>query len=198
MLGKSPDSPRGSNSGSEDLSSLEPVVEEDERVPGFEEPAAPTVQMSLAAELGVSESPLDSALQEEKLKRNFVSRTAVTTTAKGHATKTKTNIKRFTAQEKGKVKAMRASHVSIGRSKSLAGVEKENKTKAENNGSMVPPRISPPGTTGEKVAKPPPKINSVSVSRSRPVAKLPPPAPGGPRRVPVNSDEAPVGKGWRG
>ncbi|KAG6900024.1 hypothetical protein C0993_004081 [Termitomyces sp. T159_Od127] len=196
MLSNSPDSPGGSSSGLEDISSLEPVVEEDEQIPGFEEPTAPTIQMSLAAELGVPESPSDSPLQEKKLKRNSVDRPAVTITAKGRATKP--TVKRFTTQEKGKAKATRALHVSIGRGRSLPGVVKKenNESKAEKKGSMVPPRISPPGAMGEKVVKPPPKLNSVSVSRSRPVVKLPPQS--GPRRVLVNSDEAPpVGKGWR-
>ncbi|KAG6879947.1 hypothetical protein C0992_009305 [Termitomyces sp. T32_za158] len=198
MLGNSPDSPGALNSGLEDMSSLEPVVEEDERIPGFEEPTAPTVQMSLAAELGIPESPPDSPLQEKEVKRSSDNRPAVATTAKGRAIKT--NVKRFTAQEKGKAKATRALHVSIGRGRSLPSIEKENsKTKAENEVPMLPPRISPPGTTGEKVVKLPPKLNNVSTSRSRPTAKLPPPAKSGPRRVLVNSDEAPpVGKSWRG
>ncbi|KAG6902559.1 hypothetical protein C0995_014948 [Termitomyces sp. Mi166 len=189
-LSNSPDSSGASGSGSEDISSLDPVIEEDERIPGFEEPVAP-VQMSLAAELGIPESPSDSPLQEKKLERNTV--------AKGRVFKP--DPKQFTAQQKGKTKATRVPHVAVGRGKTSAGLEKENTTKAENKVSTAPPRISPPGTMGEKkVVKPPPKNGASTSSRSRLMAKLPPPpAQGGPRRVLVNSDEAPpIGKGWRG
>ncbi|KAG5338054.1 hypothetical protein E4T56_gene12389 [Termitomyces sp. T112] len=188
MLGNSPDTFEAFSSGSEEVSTLKPVVEEDERIPGFRERAAPPEQMSLAAELGIPESPPDSPLQEKKVEQNVVRHSAVTTTTKGRALKP--DPRRFTAQEKGKTKATRA-HVAIGRSK-------ENNTKAEKKVSTAPPRLSPPGSIGEEATKPPLKPNDVSTSRSRRVTKLPP-TQGGPRRVLMNSDEAPpVGKSWRG
>ncbi|KAF5373288.1 hypothetical protein D9615_007377 [Tricholomella constricta] len=204
MLGNSPNSPNTIGAISEDISGL-PQPVEDECVSGFEEPLTvhanppqPTsALMSLAAELGVSESPPESPLQEKKLEPNVVVRPVVTTTAKGRVFHP--DPERFTAKEKGKAKAQPVVNAPSGRVKTSAGVEKENSGMKSQRVFTAPPRIS--GTTSEtrKVVKPPPKpIDSSSSSRARLVAKLPPPGKGGPRRVLVNSEEAPVGKGWRG
>ncbi|KAG6841245.1 hypothetical protein C0991_000529 [Blastosporella zonata] len=194
MLGNSPNSPEMVGLGPSDVSSLlDPVVDEEERVSGFEElQTAPSVQMSLAAELGIPESPSESPLHDKKLESNVVKRPSATITAKGRP-----DPKRFTAQEKGKAKAVRGAHVTVGRIQTSAGVEKENNgVKAHDKVFKAPPRISPPGLTEKKVVKPPPKSTGVSTSRSRLTAKLPPPTRGGPRRVLIDSDEAPpAGKG---
>lgn len=216
LLGNSPTSPDGAGASSDsDLSGLlQPVAEEDENILGFEE--VPTVaqgpvrsqpQMSLAAELGV-ESPPESPLQEKKLEPNVATRQATTTAetkpAKGRALYP--DPKRLTAKEKGKGKATGGTTSTQPRVKTSAAVEKEN-TKSSRGTSNITgvSRVSPPGIGSietKQVAKPPPKpAASISSSRARLIAKLPPAAKigGGPRRVLVDSVEAPViGKGWKG
>ncbi|KAG6908897.1 hypothetical protein DXG01_002875 [Tephrocybe rancida] len=199
MLGNSPNSPEIIGSGLGDVSSLlDPVIEEEERVPGFDEPvAAPPIQMSLAAELGIPESPMESPLQDAMLEPHAVRCPQITNSAKGVSNP---DSKRLIAQEKGKAKLPRGAQATLGRVKPSAGVEKENTIVKVNHKVFIPPpRISPPGAADKKDVKPPPKTTGVSTSRSRLMAKLPPPTRGGPRRVLVDSDEAPpVGKGWRG
>ncbi|KAF8075153.1 Afadin and alpha-actinin-binding-domain-containing protein [Lyophyllum atratum] len=206
MLGNSPNSPELIGPGLEDISALlQPVMEEEEHIPGFEEPSAVPADiplpssppMSLAAELGVSESPPESPLQEKKLEPNVVKRPSVTTTAKGRVFHP--DPARFTAKEKGKAKAAPVVNAPSGRVKTSASVEKENGgTKAEGKVFTAPSRISPPEI--KKAAKPPPKpAAAISTSRARLTAKLPPPGKGGPRRVLIDSEEAPTAiKGWRG
>ncbi|KAG6814465.1 hypothetical protein H0H87_008560, partial [Tephrocybe sp. NHM501043] len=107
MLGNSPNSPGSSGGGSGDVSSLHiPVTEEDKHVPGFEDfPIFPPVQMSLAAELGLPESPSDRPLQDKKLEPNVLGRPLITTTISKSQATTNSDPKRHTAQEKGKAKA---------------------------------------------------------------------------------------------
>ncbi|KAG5653603.1 hypothetical protein H0H81_011975 [Sphagnurus paluster] len=197
LLSNSPNSPDSLGSTSEDVSSLlHPVMEEDERVSGLEELSAP---ISLAAELGIPESPAESPLQEKKLEPNVAARPPVTASMSTKGRVFNPDPKRLTAKEKGKAKAAPVATAPSGRVKTSAAVEKEN-----GRLYAAPPRVSPPGSMGEtkKVAKPAPKPSTttgVSGSRARLMAKLPPPGKGGPRRVLIDSDEAPpVGKGWRG
>lgn len=198
--------------GAGDVSSLmQPVVEEDERPSGIGEPLTfPTVyvpphqQMSLATELGIPESPPESPLQEKKLEPNVTSRlvgagTGVITT-KGRVFHL--DPKRFTTKEKGKRKAESAVPTTHARVRTSGAIEKENSDMKPEKVFSAPTKISPPGFGGEakKPVKPAPRpITSVVTSRARLAAKLPPPSKTGPRRVPIDSAEAPpVGKGWRG
>jgi hypothetical protein len=214
LLGNSPNSPDGMGaSDTSDLSSLLlPVVEEDENALGFEEVPVfiqatsirPQPQMSLAAELGV-ESPPESPLQEKKLEPNLANRQVATIgvkTAKGRVFHP--GPKRLTAKEKGKGKATTGTTIGPARIKTSAAVEKENSTTKFSEGissTINTLKISPPALETKKIAKPPLKpVVSMSSSRARSVAKLPPPTKaGGPRRVLVDSVEAPaIGKGWKG
>ncbi|GLB41635.1 putative afadin- and alpha -actinin-Binding [Lyophyllum shimeji] len=206
MLGNSPDSLELNGLRPDDTSGLLQPIVEDDCVRGFEEPPAipaepPAPAMSLAAELGVSESPPESPLQEKKLEPNVVVPPPVATTAKGRVFHP--DPKRFATKDKGKAKAAPVANATAGRVKTSAGVEKENGViKAEGKVFVAPPRISPPGTKGDakKVVKPPPKTAAgVSTSRARLTAKLAPPVKGGPRRVPIDSEEAPpIAKSRRG
>lgn len=216
LLGNSPNSPdgAGASSGSDLSGLLQPVAEEDENILGFEEipavaqgPVRSQPQMSLAAELGV-ESPPESPLQEKKLEPNVATRqvttTAGTKTVKGRALYP--DPKRLTAKEKGKGRATGGTTSTQPRVKTSAAVEKENtKSSRETSNVTGVSRISPPGLGSietKQVAKPLPKpAAGISSSRARLIAKLPPAAKtgGGPRRVLVDSVEAPViGKGWKG
>lgn len=214
LLGNSPNSPDGMGaSEASDLSSLlQPVAEEDENALGFEEiptfsqatPVHHQPQISLAAELGV-ESPPESPLREKKLQSNVANRqitTAGVKIARGRIFHP--DPKRLTAKEKGKSKATTGATTAPIRVKTSAAVEKENSTSKPSKGvssTISTLRISPPAMEMKKVAKPLPKpAVSVSSSRARLVAKLPVPTQaGGPRRVLVDSVEAPViGKGWKG
>ncbi|KAF9466164.1 Afadin and alpha-actinin-binding-domain-containing protein [Collybia nuda] len=209
LLGNSPNSPDGAGtSGDSDVSSLlQPVTEEDEIDLGFGQ--IPTYsqepQVFLAAELGIASAP-ESPLQEKKLEPNVTTRKITTAvevkTAKGRVMYTDSN--RFTAKEKGKGKATTETANAQTRIKTSAAVEKENTAKS-SKGSTTKSRVSPPGleiTEMKKVAKPPSKPSAgVTGSRARLLAKLPPPSKtgGGPRRVLVDSVEAPIiGKGWKG
>ncbi|KAJ7696433.1 Afadin and alpha-actinin-binding-domain-containing protein [Mycena rosella] len=197
MLANSPATPAELDTGAEagDVSlPLEALLEEDEGAPGLVDalfpevqPPPPVRQPTLAEELGVSESPPESpeapALAAGSLGGRVFSREPT----------------RFTAQEKGKGRAPETARGSA----KVAG-EKENGALRRKMVGL--PRVSPPlgGAGVKKAAKPGVVVGkSGSGSRARLMAKLPAPAAAkagsGPRRVLVDSEEAPtVGRGWRG
>ncbi|KAG6829065.1 hypothetical protein H0H92_005839 [Tricholoma furcatifolium] len=182
LLGNSPNSPDAISVGSGDLSSLlEPVMEHPEQSEDASDVAP--VQMSLAAELGVPESDSESPLQGKNVVKGKGGRPP-------NASTTRTN----TSRDKGKAKALPPT---TGRAKTSAVVEKENSRNKYQ--SKVAPKLQPPSAAEDKKpVKPSNKASTVSSSRSGPIAK-PPPIRGGPRRVLIDSEEAPVvGKGWRG
>jgi len=214
MLGNSPDSPDGLTGRDPDVSNfLQPVAEEDEAILlGFQKvlkvtapTLAPQEQISLAAELGV-ESPPDTPLQEKKLVPNVV----VQHVAVARLGKTTANGRVFypdpKRQEKGKAKTTALAVNTQSRVKTLAAVEKENSImKPNGKGPGGASKVSPPGLGAGEVkkavaVKPPVKpVAGTSMSRARLAAKLQQQSKGGPRRVLVDSVEAPaVGKGWRG
>ncbi|KAG6850668.1 hypothetical protein H0H93_010396 [Arthromyces matolae] len=168
MLGKSPNSPEPVGLRFEDSSLLECATD-----------SAPPA-MVLTPELNAPDSPPESPLQEKKIKQNVAE-------VRG----AKKESKRYTAQEKGKIKPLPAATVRNNRTS--AGLEKENKTKTSSTMSTTL-KVSPPGAINDKKdMQPLPKSTGHSTSRSKPTK---PPPTGGPRRVLVTSEEAPVGK-WR-
>ncbi|RDB15346.1 Afadin- and alpha-actinin-binding protein B [Hypsizygus marmoreus] len=196
MLGNSPNSPDSQAPGAADTSSLlQPVAEEDSLVLGFEEhppPPAMVPQMSLAAELGLPESPPETPLQEKKIQPNVTARGAVTT-ARGRVFHPEPN--RLTAKEKGKGKAEPVITATNARVRTSAGVEKENSGMKSGRVVSAASKVTPPET--KKPVKPAPKpAVGVSSSRARVAVKLPPPGKNGPRRVLIDSAEAPpIAKG---
>ena len=202
---------RGDDSNVSSL--LQPVAEEDEAALGFEElppparPEPPREQMSSVAQLGMG-SPPDNPLQEKKLEPNVAAlpvARAGAMTAKGRVFHPEP--KKLTAKEKGKGKAIeRGTIPGHPRVKTSAGVEKENGGTKQGGKVFSAPtgilKVSPPGAGAGEVKKVVAKSSAAagaSVSRARLAAKLPPQAKGGPRRVLVDSVEAPaIGKGWRG
>jgi len=175
-------------------------------------PQTPEPQMSLAEELGVSESPPDTPLQEKKVEPNVV---AAAPPGRGgqvffpEVVKKQPRTTGFTAAEKGKAKAeppgLRAKTSALG--------EKENSNSRQKVFSSKAALVSAaPGTVAKKVPPATVTVKSSAKTQVKPVAsssaprnkalsKHPAPtiAGGGPRRVPINSADAPtLGKGWKG
>lgn len=221
MLGNSPNSPDEFTVSDPDVPNLfQPVAEEDEGIIGFEKipkvavsmfPLQP--QISLTAELSV-ESPPGSPLQEKKLEHNVDAR-PVAGAGAGKATVKGRMLhpdpKRISAKGKGKAKTTEpvVNMNTQSRVRTVAAVEKENSVMKLNGKVFSAPgisaKISPPGSeAGEinrtAVRKPPVKpVMGTSTSHAKLSTKMLPQSKGGPRRVPVDSIEAPaIGKGWRG
>ncbi|KAJ7180853.1 Afadin and alpha-actinin-binding-domain-containing protein [Mycena filopes] len=181
MLGNSPATPADSDAGNISTS-LEALIEEDESGPALvdamfpEVPPLPVRQPTLAEELGVSESPPESP--------------------EGPAPVFSREPGRFTAQEKGKG---RAPEVPRG----LKAVGEKENGEARIRRRIAVPRVSPPlvgGIVKKPKAQAAPGSAAGSKSRARVMAKLPAPtvAKTGPRRVLIDSAEAPtIVRGWR-
>ncbi|KAJ7656266.1 Afadin and alpha-actinin-binding-domain-containing protein [Mycena polygramma] len=186
MLGNSPATPADSDAGAGDVSMpLEALLEEDEGdgAPLVDAlfPEVPVArQPTLAEELGVSESPPESPEAPAPAAAPVLGRVFSREPA------------RFTAQEKGK-----------GRAPEVRGAKEKENGEARIRRKIVGlPKVSlplPAGDAGVKKAKA--KVPGGAESRARVMAKLPAPsaAKTGPRRVLVDSAEAPtVVRGWRG
>ncbi|KAF8972768.1 Afadin and alpha-actinin-binding-domain-containing protein [Flammula alnicola] len=170
-------------------------------------------EMSLAAELGV-ESPPDTPLQEKKVEPNVAPPRPIF--GRGRVFHLEPNSKKpRSSADKGKAKAEPAPRA---RTSALGEKENSNTKKAPSGkagrvspalpggNAAAPRKVSPTGNAG----KPAPKVLpnaapasslAVGTSRTKPPAKppLPPIAGGGPRRVLINSADAPpIGKGWKG
>jgi len=181
-------------------------------------------QMSLAAELGV-ESPPDTPLQEKRVEPNVIAPAPVVVAPVNlfnhqrvfhhpdSVTSKKTNT--FSAAEKGKAKAVAV--VSATRAPRTSGLgEKENNNSKEKKkpssltGNAAGParKVLPTGaskptssnkTAGKSAAAPTPSAASAKARGpiKPPASSLP--GGGGPRRVLINSADAPpIGKGWKG
>lgn len=179
-------------------------------------------QMSLAAELGV-ESPPDTPLQEKRVEPNVVAPVPVVVAPANLFNRQrvfhhpdsvagkKTNT--FSAAEKGKAKAVDVAPVNRAPRTSGLG-EKENSNSKEKkkplgltvNAAGPARKVLPTGkpassskTAGKSAVAPTPSATSAKAR-----APIKPPAPslpggGGPRRVLINSADAPpMGKGWKG
>ncbi|KAJ6581800.1 Afadin and alpha-actinin-binding-domain-containing protein [Mycena capillaripes] len=211
MLGNSPMTPADSDLGLEagDISMpLEALLEEGEEegagalvdalFPEVVPPAPPARQPTLAEELGVTESPPESPEAPAP----------VSAPPAGAGRVFSREPVRFTAQEKGKGRVSEA----VGPRGTKAAGEKENGEARIRRKMVGLPKVSPPlgaagdaGIGGVKKAKAsggaPSSVAGKSGSRARVMAKLPAPsaAKTGPRRVLVDSAEAPtVVRGWRG
>lgn len=196
MMNDSPVSPPNPST------SLTDLVEDDEHSPTpavtFTKPAAnlkPALS-TLAAELGMEESPL----REKKVEPNADKKVVA-------------DDKRFTAKEKGKTKmdplAGPAGAPATARSRPSGAVEKENQVKAKTSrvsssssgsivsgpGSKAKQSVGPPDAkkTVKSIAKPPPVASGSGTAKP---GFKPGPVLGGARRVLVQSAEA--AKGWRG
>ncbi|KAK0214915.1 Afadin and alpha-actinin-binding-domain-containing protein [Armillaria fumosa] len=201
QLGNSPTSPNGLNfDDSSSSSGLEVLPEEDEQML-YQMPQEPI--MTLAQELGVPESPPEperapSPPRHKQARASTIGtgRTNQTvdmsTTRKGRIIQLEP--KRLTAQEKGKGKA---DIVDLGvESKSKLGVgEKENSAV-----KRVPARKDPPSSMKPSAPSTRPTVRlatGTATSRGKVMPKIPfaGKSVGGPRRVPINSAEAPpIGK----
>ncbi|KAK0239281.1 Afadin and alpha-actinin-binding-domain-containing protein [Armillaria nabsnona] len=200
QLGDSPTSPNGLNFNDTSSSGgLEVLPEEDEELL-FQTPQEPV--MTLAQELGVPESPPEPERAPPSPPGHKQARSSTIDMGR---TNQKVNVsmtrrgriiqpepKRLTAQEKGKGKA---DGVGLGAgSKGKLGVgEKENSAI-----KRVPARKEPPMKPPAPSTKPTVKLATGTVtSRGRVMPKIPfaGKSVGGPRRVPINSAEAPpIGK----
>jgi len=224
MLSDSPLSPNGSPNESTSPSSgpLEVVTEESYEYdagygfgygnelfpskpaeePQYQQPQEP--EMSLAAELGISESPPDTPLQEKKPLPNVVPEAAPP--PRVFYRESSARKKPFTAAEKGKAKA--SEPVSRPRTSALGEKENSNtKARIKGTSSNKPDKVSgasaapkPPIVTAKTSIKAVVKASTQSTSgtsRQRLTTKppIPPAASTGPRRVLVNSADAPpIGK----
>jgi hypothetical protein len=167
-------------------SPLEAVAEEDEE-PEIENAPIP----ALFAAPNAPAAELDN-LPTVKDSRNAMPTTAAAAIPKGRVFQPPEP--RLTAKEKGKNKEPAANRV-----RGTAGTEKENDAKRSKTPVLaVPAKAISSAAAGPTHAKPVAKVTSVTVSRPRLMAKLPPGT--GARRVPVGSVEAavPVGRGWKG
>ncbi|KAJ7491933.1 Afadin and alpha-actinin-binding-domain-containing protein [Mycena latifolia] len=192
MLANSPATPAEGDMEAGNVSlPLEALLEEDEGAglvdALFPEMSAPPVrEPTLAEELGVSESPPESP------------EAAPPPAAGSRGPVFSREPARFTAQEKGKGRAPETA-----RGAKAVG-EKENGEAQIRRRIVGLPKVSPPlggGAGVKKAAKAPGSVAGKSGSRARLMAKLPaPPVKAtGPRRVLVDSAEAPAaGRGWRG
>ncbi|KAF7356416.1 Afadin-and alpha-actinin-binding protein B [Mycena venus] len=217
MLGNSPATPNeGDPDGDAGNTStpLEALLEEDEGGAALVDalfPEMPAVrQPTLAEELGVSESPPESPEAPASAPVPVIA-----SSLGGRVFSREPNNVRFTAQEKGKG---RVSEVPGARGAKSVG-EKENGSSQGIKRKLVGPlKLSPPlamgsAAPGDIVAVKKPKLRaqgstvgngksgSGSGSRARVMAKLPVSSAAaaknpGPRRVLVDSAEAP--RGWRG
>jgi len=180
---------------------LEPVIEDEGRVSPFEEEGPRSLPrsetFSRAAELGIPESPLESAQREKKLapKANHPSRRAVAkTTSRGRVLEPHPN--RGAAKEKGKAKILGNGITGGGQLCVTTSAEtgKEHSRKSALKPASVPVRVSSARTTNgaENTVGSQGKTNhDVATSRVRISTKLPPPGKDGPRRVPIDSADAP-------
>ncbi|KAJ7091543.1 Afadin and alpha-actinin-binding-domain-containing protein [Mycena belliarum] len=185
MLANSPATPAEDAPAAGDMSlPLETLLEADEGGELFPAvPPAPAPQLerqpTLAEELGVSESPPESP------EAPIMGRAAGA--GRGRVFSREPVGARFTAQEKGKGRVAEAAR-GVG--------EKENGVALGRGRGKGVPSLG----AGAGVKKAPVAAGSAG-SRARLMTKLPPPtaAKMGPRRVLVDSAEAPaVGRGWRG
>ncbi|KAJ7140290.1 Afadin and alpha-actinin-binding-domain-containing protein [Mycena crocata] len=177
---------------------LEALLEEDESNPGLvdalfpEVPPAPVRQPTLAEELGVSESPPESPEAAPPVASSL---------GMGHGRVFSREPARFSAQEKGKGRAPETARgaKTVGEKENgearirrkMVGLPKVSLGPAD--GGVKKLKAQGAGAPGDAVGKP--------GARARVMAKLPAPsgAKTGPRRVLVDSAEAPaVGRGWRG
>ncbi|KAG7445122.1 uncharacterized protein BT62DRAFT_970370 [Guyanagaster necrorhizus] len=200
QLGSSPTSPNGNFEHSSSPGGLEALPEEDEQAL-FQTPQEPV--MSLAQELGVSESPPEperpqSPLGNKQARLSTVDigranqKVNISVTRKGRIIQPEP--KRLTAQDKGKGKADGA-RPGVGTKGQPGMGEKENNAVIRVRARRAPPssiKAPAPGT------KPTVKLATSTVaSRGRVIPKIPMASKsiGGPRRVPINSAEAPpIGK----
>ncbi|PPQ75446.1 hypothetical protein CVT26_016220 [Gymnopilus dilepis] len=189
---------------------LEPVMEEpDDGGLGPAPPEEPP--MSLAAELGVSESPPDTPLQERRMKPNV-------TAAAPRGRVFFPEPKKPPTVEKGKA---RAKPDPAPRARPSGTSEKENsnqRTKRAGTksgkvspvlvgggGGTIARKISPTNTTSVAGGQTKTSIKAVvkastasASNRPRLSTKPSGPSGGGPRRVPIDSADAPpIGKGWK-
>jgi len=183
---------------------------------GHQEP-----QMSLAAELGV-ESPPDTPLQEKRVEPNVVAPVPVVVapanlfnrqrvfhhpdSVAGKKTST------FSAAEKGKAKAVDVAPATRAPRTSALGEKENNNSKEKKKplgltaNAAGPARKVPAGkpissskTAGKSAVAPTPSAASAKARGpiKPPASSLP--GGGGPRRVLINSADAPpIGKGWKG
>lgn len=167
-------------------------------------------QMSLAAELGVSESPPESPLQERKGEPNGL--------PPARPSFPQGRVFFPPEKEKGKGKTKVASSAAGGgpsarqptsRTSAVSSEKENNNAKPRERGATGPKsgtaeagstlrKVSPTGGTKTKTAtKAAPPASGV-MPRTKPSSK-PPVAGTGPRRVLINSADAPpIGKGWKG
>ena len=194
----------------DDSGLLEVLREEDEDEGGFggeeeESPVGPEVS-EVPAPASEADKDGESPLREKKVEPNVAAPAAATTKGKVFLPEPK----RFTAKEKGKGKAEPPA-VASSRVRSAGAVEKENNVKGAGGSKVFSvqhavgssSRVSLSlGGAGVGESKKGAKVvggsgSGISTSRARLMAKLPPPGKGGPRRVLVDSAEAPpVGRGW--
>ncbi|KAJ7809050.1 Afadin and alpha-actinin-binding-domain-containing protein [Mycena olivaceomarginata] len=187
MLSNSPATPTDGDFSSADTgetsTALEALLEADEGGPAL---------MTLAEELGVSESPPESPEAQAQ----------TSVPVPGRVFSREPSNPRFTAQEKGKG---RVAEMPGARGAKAAG-EKENGDGRLKRKLVGLPKVSSPlsgaGDRGgvTKKARVEASIVGKSGSRTRVMAKLPAPSATktGPRRVLVDSTEAPSARGWRG
>jgi hypothetical protein len=210
MLGNSPATPAGSDDDPDsDVGNismpLEALLEEDEGGMALvdalfpEMPPPPVRQPTLAEELGVSESPPESPEASAPARASG----PVVGSLGGRVFSREPE--RFTAQQKGKGRVLEIAGVRG----TKAAREKENGEAGIRRKMVGLPKVSPPlgsaGSAGGVKAKAqggaPGNTIGKPGSRARVMAKLPAPstAKTGPRRVLVDSAEAPaIGRGWRG
>jgi hypothetical protein len=217
MLADSPTSINLSHVVEGDSSGLGVVREEDESGGGLGygsasllPPVPQEEQMSLAAELGV-ESPPDTPLQEKKVERNVQIKGGALP-GKGRVffpePKKSTSIAPSTVA-KGKAKAEVPKSNAGTRGRTVLEKEKENSDNSKSTKATVTGKVSPPTGPVEsrkKAADAKPNAstsNKLAFGAGRGRVSKAPPIPagrgGGPRRVLVDSvDAPPIGKGWRG
>jgi hypothetical protein len=199
MLSNSPATPTDGDFSSagtgETSTALEALLEADEGGPALVDALFPEVppvrQMTLAEELGVSESPPESPEAQAQ----------ASVPVPGRVFSREPSNPRFTAQEKGKG---RVAEVPGARGAKAAG-EKENGGGRLKRKLVGLPKVSPLSGAGDgggvtKKARVQASVVGKSGSQTRVMAKLPAPSATkiGPRRVLVDSTEAPSARGWRG
>ncbi|TFK29578.1 hypothetical protein FA15DRAFT_663719 [Coprinopsis marcescibilis] len=199
--------------------------EDDDSPPGLNEgyipqPQASEPQMSLAAELGVTESPPDTPLQDNRAVtsraappvrgRVLFPKTQQATKTKPSSSSSKTTLTKD-VKGKGKSKAEPAQPAPRTRPPSATGqVEKTGTGRLGKTSPVFKPPTAVPSTKDSSrsngMAKPsaPPKASSstaktttakpAGAGRTSTSGKPLPPAGGGPRRVPIDSLEAAKGR----
>ncbi|KAJ7251347.1 Afadin and alpha-actinin-binding-domain-containing protein [Mycena rebaudengoi] len=192
MLANSPATP--AEGDTEDVGNvstpLEALLEEDEGAPQLVDALFPEVrQLTLAEELGVSESPPESPEVVSQPQSQAKGQSQGT----GHGRVFHREPSRFSAQEKGKGRAPETA--ASGRAKPVG--EKENSDTKTRRRNLALPKADAnasvkAGSAGSAAAK--------AASRARLMAKLPAPSASvktGPRRVLADSAEAATARGWR-